>query len=103
MSADGRAASVDTSGIPSISSTSTAEWRAQHERDGRVDLWLEDEFNAGSRLVVSLRGGLRHSPAHLLNRSRKCSHRGGYFPEGCCTRSKRCTCFLSAELHPERG
>ena len=48
-----RAASVDTSGIPSIASVSTAEWRAQHERDGRVDLWLEDEFNAGSRLVVS--------------------------------------------------
>ena len=31
---------------------STAEWRAKYERDGYVDLWVEEEFNAGSRLVV---------------------------------------------------
>jgi ferredoxin len=35
----------------SIARMTTAEWRALHERDdGTVDLWLEDEFNAGSRL-----------------------------------------------------
>jgi len=32
---------------------STAEWRAKYETNGMVDLWLEDEFNAGSRLIVS--------------------------------------------------
>ena len=32
----------------------TEEWRAQYEKDGRVDLWVEEEFNSGSRLVVSL-------------------------------------------------
>lgn len=31
----------------------TAEWQAKYEKDGRVDLWLEEEFNSGSRLVVS--------------------------------------------------
>eukprot|EP00775_Hariotina_reticulata_P010368 gene10368-10526_t len=35
----------------SISRMSTAEWRAKYESDGMVDLWLEDEFNAGSRLI----------------------------------------------------
>ena len=30
----------------------TEEWRAQYEKDGRVDLWVEEEFNSGSRLVV---------------------------------------------------
>lgn len=39
--------------IPSIASMTTAEWRAKYEKDGTVDLWLEEEFNAGSRLVVS--------------------------------------------------
>lgn len=34
-----------------LSSLSTAEWRAQYEPDGCVDLWVEEEFNAGSRLV----------------------------------------------------
>lgn len=29
----------------------TAEWRAKYEPDGCVDLWVEEEFNAGSRLV----------------------------------------------------
>ena len=48
-----RAEGVDVSSIPSISSLSTEEWRRLYEREGRVDLWLEDEFNAGSRLIVS--------------------------------------------------
>jgi hypothetical protein len=39
---------------PSISKLTTEEWRAQHEKDGYVDLWLEEEFNAGSRLIVRL-------------------------------------------------
>ena len=30
---------------------STAEWRAKYEKDGRVDLWAQDEFSAASRLV----------------------------------------------------
>lgn len=30
---------------------STEEWRARYEKDGAVDLWVEEEFNAGSRLV----------------------------------------------------
>jgi ferredoxin len=29
----------------------TAEWRAKYEKDGTVDLFVEEEFNAGSRLV----------------------------------------------------
>lgn len=37
---------------PSIHSMTTAEWQAKYEKDGRVDLWLEEEFNAGSRLEV---------------------------------------------------
>lgn len=36
----------------SISSLSTVEWREKYEKNGTVDLWLEDEFNAGSRLIV---------------------------------------------------
>jgi ferredoxin len=39
---------------PSISKLTTEEWRAKYEKDGTVDLWLEEEFNAGSRLVVSV-------------------------------------------------
>lgn len=35
----------------SIHSMTTAEWRAKYEKDGAVDLWIEEEFNAGSRLV----------------------------------------------------
>lgn len=38
--------------IESISSTTTEEWRAQYEKDGMVDLWVEEEFNSGSRLKV---------------------------------------------------
>ena len=36
---------------PSIHSMTTEEWRQRYEKDGTVDLWLEEEFNAGSRLV----------------------------------------------------
>lgn len=36
----------------SISSMTTAEWRDTYEKDGYVDLWVEEEFNAGSRLMV---------------------------------------------------
>lgn len=40
--------------MASISSLTTEQWRAKYEnKDGAVDLWLEDEYNAGSRLVVS--------------------------------------------------
>jgi hypothetical protein len=38
--------------LESIHSMTTAEWRAKYEKDGTVDLWVEEEFNAGSRLVV---------------------------------------------------
>lgn len=36
----------------SISSLTTEEWRALYEQDGAVDLWVEEEFNSGSRLSV---------------------------------------------------
>ncbi|KAI8465685.1 MAG: Apoferredoxin [Monoraphidium minutum] len=36
---------------PSIARMTTAEWREKYEKDGTVDLWMEEEFNAGSRLV----------------------------------------------------
>jgi ferredoxin len=35
----------------SISRMSTAEWREKYEKDGRVDLWVEEEFNAASRMI----------------------------------------------------
>ncbi|KAK9838081.1 hypothetical protein WJX74_006096 [Apatococcus lobatus] len=35
----------------SISAVNTADWRAQHEAGGVVDLWVEEEFNSGSRLM----------------------------------------------------
>jgi hypothetical protein len=41
----------DTPG--SYASLSTAEWRELYEKDGAVDLWVQEEFNSGSRLVVS--------------------------------------------------
>jgi ferredoxin len=44
---------ASTSAPESIARMSTEEWRTKFEQDGTVDLWLEDEFNAGSRLVVS--------------------------------------------------
>lgn len=53
-----RGADEDSEGptepVPSIHSMTTAEWRARYENaDGTIDLWVEEEFNAGSRLVVS--------------------------------------------------
>ena len=43
----------------SYASLTTEEWRALYEKDGAVDLWLQEEFNSGSRLVVSgSRGGV---------------------------------------------
>jgi ferredoxin len=39
--------------MKSISSITTEEWRAKYEKDGMVDLWVEEEFNSGSRLKVS--------------------------------------------------
>jgi hypothetical protein len=36
----------------SIHSMTTEEWRAKFEQDGAIDLWVEEEFNAGSRLKV---------------------------------------------------
>ncbi|KAL6765953.1 putative ferredoxin [Haematococcus lacustris] len=44
-------AGSDQPPLKSIHSMTTAEWRAQYEKDGMVDLWVEEEFNAGSRLV----------------------------------------------------
>lgn len=41
------------SGLQSIHSMKTEEWQQQYEADGYVDLWVEEEFNSGSRLVVS--------------------------------------------------
>ncbi|KAG1664189.1 hypothetical protein FOA52_011367 [Chlamydomonas sp. UWO 241] len=35
----------------SIHSMTTEEWRAKYEANGTVDLWAEEEFNAGSRLM----------------------------------------------------
>eukprot|EP00879_Flechtneria_rotunda_P002225 GHRR01002411.1.p1 GENE.GHRR01002411.1~~GHRR01002411.1.p1 ORF type:complete len:284 (+),score=47.75 GHRR01002411.1:52-903(+) len=29
----------------------TAEWRSKYEKDGRVDLFLQDDFNAGAQIV----------------------------------------------------
>ena len=46
--------------LTSIHDMDTAEWRAKYEKDGAVDLWVEEEFNAGSRLVV------RFPPAMLF-------------------------------------
>ena len=37
--------------VPLRNTLSTAAWRARYEPDGYVDLWVEEEFNAGSRLV----------------------------------------------------
>jgi len=37
--------------LQSIASMTTEEWRAVYEPTGRVSLWVEEEFNAGSRLT----------------------------------------------------
>jgi ferredoxin len=44
---------ASTSRPRSIHSMTTDEWRQRFETDGYVDLWVEEEFNAGSRLVVT--------------------------------------------------
>uniref|UniRef100_A0A061RBV1 Ferredoxin n=1 Tax=Tetraselmis sp. GSL018 TaxID=582737 RepID=A0A061RBV1_9CHLO len=52
--ADGQASdtSLDSTEKPaSIASMTTEEWRAKYEPHGRVDLWVEEEFNSGSRLI----------------------------------------------------
>ena len=36
----------------SIHSLTTEEWRRRYETDGYVDLWVEEEFNSGSRVAV---------------------------------------------------
>jgi ferredoxin len=44
----------DASSAPtneSISTMTTTEWREMYEKDGTVDLWVKEEFNAASRLV----------------------------------------------------
>lgn len=41
----------ECSTIPSIHTMTTEEWRKQYEPSGAVDLWVEEEFNSGSRLV----------------------------------------------------
>ena len=33
---------------------STDEWQKAYEQKGCVDLWVEEEFNSGSRLMVRL-------------------------------------------------
>ena len=38
----------------SIHEMSTDEWRKAYEQEGCVDLWVEEEFNSGSRLMVRL-------------------------------------------------
>jgi ferredoxin len=35
----------------SIATMTTEEWRKKYEKDGTVDLWVKEEFNAASRLV----------------------------------------------------
>lgn len=41
----------ETSPLTSIHSMTTAEWREKYESDGSISLWVEEEFNAGSRLI----------------------------------------------------
>ncbi|KAL4859706.1 Ferredoxin C 2 [Chlorella vulgaris] len=45
----------------SYAELTTAEWQERYEKDGTVDLWLQEEFNSGSRLVggsAVYRGGV---------------------------------------------
>jgi hypothetical protein len=45
--------------VPSTSSSgyqrrmTTEQWRQTYEKDGTVDLFLNDDFNAGAKLIVS--------------------------------------------------
>ena len=45
--------SPSTSQQQSINSMTTEEWESKYAADGCVDLWVEEEFNSGSRLMVS--------------------------------------------------
>ena len=51
----------------------TAEWRAKYEKDGCVGLWIEEEFNAGSRLVVRayVHSAVPAARQNLVNLSRE--------------------------------
>lgn len=42
---------LDDSQAESIATMTTEEWRNAYEKDGTVDLWVKEEFNAASRLV----------------------------------------------------
>jgi hypothetical protein len=58
----------------SIATMTTEAWRAKYEKDGMVDLWVEEEFNSGSRLVV---GGARPAlPGHAARRCAAAALRG---------------------------
>lgn len=48
---DGDDAAMQSWDYESIHSMTTEEWRRRYEQDGAVDLWVEEEFNSGSRLV----------------------------------------------------
>ncbi|KAL4447976.1 hypothetical protein ABPG75_005195 [Micractinium tetrahymenae] len=51
---DGAGPSSSGSGegqLQSYASLTTEEWRELYEKDGCVDLWVQEEFNSGSRLV----------------------------------------------------
>lgn len=50
--ADGEPSTSEARRPRSIARMTTAEWRAKYEKDGTVDLFVEEEFNAGSRLIV---------------------------------------------------
>lgn len=52
LCSDGDEAGQSGEQLRSISTMTTEEWRALYENDGAVDLWVEEEFNSGSRLVV---------------------------------------------------
>lgn len=53
---DGAGPSGSGEQLKSYASLSTEEWRELYEKDGCVDLWVQEEFNSGSRLVVSSGG-----------------------------------------------
>lgn len=60
----------------SISSLTTEEWRTRYERDGAVDLWVEEEFNSGSRLTVRCHRapclGLHEDQARAAGSEQRC-------------------------------
>lgn len=56
---------ASTASEESIAQLSTEEWRQQYEQDGRVNLWVEEEFNSGSRLVGG-RGVFLGRPAGFM-------------------------------------